>query len=1020
MFGEYVAVCRELELNAAQDIAAVASNMLVDAPQTIRKNPRDAVFWALQAAYTMASDVSASPIDRRQCFTALTTMLERIDKAKGQPSRQQSSIPAETRPAAESLSPEHHAVMAARENSDAFSGDAVADTATARSHPSFENNLPQKRPAAEVREPADSARTNPALNGNARSYPQGTSSPFPLVTSPLRRAASPTPPPPPLPPPKRAPPPATRPNGQVEARSGASESRLPSLKAPPGAPAGSQDKQRGVPPASSASTASKPAASDSAANHPPEEASRHAFGNAEPTARRREVSAADSADGKKPGSLPNGQLKPPPPGLQSSVPASSTAPLLVSTELRNARDPPKASRPAAQNARPSASNDVSAATSGAAAQQEASTGAIDRPSASRSRSLSPERPAALSVPRKAAASSTAVTAGVSGNARTGVVLSGNVRSQSLTGTSRPAEESPAAVAMKPPPAAQKEGNGVRNPAAESTAAAVPKADRPGQESSDRQSKVAAGASRSDGGRDRDAVIPRREREQSFSTAQRREQSTLNSASRSGASSHAKPDLMYLCLQRYGSNETVERKSFVAQPDTNRFSGALEERDRVTLEFEQTTVNMTEALAMMDRLQRWDPFWEFAGPVMIGKLGRILVPALETPPPEGTALNEAYKAKAVKLAKDGKLLRTAMKLVFTPNTDLKPHDERDVFKLIPFPSWHNPQRTTFENGEAHLILRMLPCNPPTQGKLSVSSYRSRVDCHIWPKGTFLQHNGNPAKLRQRKLDKGNRTWKHSDPKELHPLDLTLRIQDPRTEQVLELCCYDDEPFLYCLSICRYRSHAALYRSLTLENSPERLETVPYDAGLARIIELAKPVLLDGVEEASPGGDNFAYYSLLCPLTRKTMSHPVRGRKCSHFQVRTFGLIWSCAQRAIFLTCFCSIVQCFDLMSFLEINTPPTAARWRCGVMDCNRFLSVRDLVFCQLTSETLREEESRIEPDRHRMRFDTSGRYRLIREEDMPQPPSRRQVVVSSSSSSSQPPPGRKSAAASETVDLALL
>jgi hypothetical protein len=126
-----------------------------------------------------------------------------------------------------------------------------------------------------------------------------------------------------------------------------------------------------------------------------------------------------------------------------------------------------------------------------------------------------------------------------------------------------------------------------------------------------------------------------------------------------------------------------------------------------------------------------------------------------------------------------------------------------------------------------------------------------------------------------------------------------------------------------------------------------------------------------------------------------------------------------------------------MNFLEINTPPTAARWRCGVMDCNRFLSVCDLVTCQLTSETLREAGSKIAPDRHRMQFDTSGRYRLIWEEAKPKNTQRRQVVASSSSSSIQPPrsnqppsanqpprssqpSSRTNATVSETIDLGLL
>lgn len=112
----------------------------------------------------------------------------------------------------------------------------------------------------------------------------------------------------------------------------------------------------------------------------------------------------------------------------------------------------------------------------------------------------------------------------------------------------------------------------------------------------------------------------------------------------------------------------------------------------------------------------------------------------------------------------------------------------------------------------------------------------------------------------------------------------------------------------------------------------------------------------------------------------------------------------------------------------MNTPPTAARWRCGVLDCNRFLSVRDLVSCQLTKETLREVRSKIAPDQHRMQFDTAGMYRLIREEAKdkakakPPPPPQRQAAAASSSSSStnRPPPGRKDAPVMETIDLGLL
>jgi len=73
-----------------------------------------------------------------------------------------------------------------------------------------------------------------------------------------------------------------------------------------------------------------------------------------------------------------------------------------------------------------------------------------------------------------------------------------------------------------------------------------------------------------------------------------------------------------------------------------------------------------------------------------------------------------------------------------------------------------------------------------------------------------------------------------------------------------------------------------------------------------------------------------FSLVCPISKKRIIRPVRGKPCTH-------------------------IQTFDLQSFLKANHLVTGSRWRCGV--CEQFLSVDDLVECALFDAMLSEAGS---------------------------------------------------------------
>lgn len=336
-------------------------------------------------------------------------------------------------------------------------------------------------------------------------------------------------------------------------------------------------------------------------------------------------------------------------------------------------------------------------------------------------------------------------------------------------------------------------------------------------------------------------------------------------------------LLMLCLHRYPdrvSADAATTKSFVVKPDKERISGILRPRTAaVKVSIRQPALWKQVGRDILSRFEMWDPYWEFTGPVLIGKICH-----LTNPPGNAEGLN------------------TAMQQDFTPITDLKP-DDQDVLHLIPFPDWYNPKPQAWVDGKYYVIFRMLTETPPQEGE--------RADGHIWPKGTFLQIDGQPRAVAQRRQQQHDPAkWSHTrGQSEL--LDVTACVSDPRDQHSLEVCCVDEKPFFYCISICMFRSPDTLFRCLTKGESPERIGTLGREAGLSKIKALAldNVVTLDGASESNETSKGIFVFSLKCPISQVIIETPVRGKRCKHFQVGSGNMIHFC-------TSACHLIPIFD--------------------------------------------------------------------------------------------------------------
>jgi hypothetical protein len=344
----------------------------------------------------------------------------------------------------------------------------------------------------------------------------------------------------------------------------------------------------------------------------------------------------------------------------------------------------------------------------------------------------------------------------------------------------------------------------------------------------------------------------------------------------------------------------------------RYARTVSGRDELkNVKFNQQLVSNESSLGLLNRLDRWDPFWVFEpGLVKVGQTCRVVSPQ---PKAATTAFRVSVRA-SVDLMKSG-----------TPRLN-----------------WGKNQ-VKIKDNDVCLLLRMLP----------VKSGSTRADCHLWPKGSFLQLNDKSINLDQRSQQKHELTkWlgmsKHAD--------LTEFVDNPNKSVRIEMISYDTEPFFWFLSICRKRSVRTLYNSLVEPSSLEAIEYVDRQQSLVKAQKFANEstISLDFDDEVDSSHIKAFKVSLYCPSSLKLMTTPVRGKKCSHF-------------------------QCFDLESYLALNEIVSGTRWRC--LCCEQFVSVQDLQVCGLTDDILTEFKGKTNDQCNKVEFCSNGSYSLFDEGD---------------------------------------
>jgi hypothetical protein len=177
----------------------------------------------------------------------------------------------------------------------------------------------------------------------------------------------------------------------------------------------------------------------------------------------------------------------------------------------------------------------------------------------------------------------------------------------------------------------------------------------------------------------------------------------------------------------------------------------------------------------------------------------------------------------------------------------------------------------------LLLRMLPLESDRRNM-------SRSDNHMWPKGTFIQlSNRLPIRIDQRQQRKHNRNeWQFASKE----LSLAPHIPDPKIPTKLHIFCYDDQRYISCVSLSRYRHVDEVLQHLLDKSNPNKLFEVTFSEGLRHAKSFAASMISididgDSDDETDPIGKFII--SLICPLSRGKMELPVRGKDCLHQQV-----------------------------------------------------------------------------------------------------------------------------------------
>jgi hypothetical protein len=316
---------------------------------------------------------------------------------------------------------------------------------------------------------------------------------------------------------------------------------------------------------------------------------------------------------------------------------------------------------------------------------------------------------------------------------------------------------------------------------------------------------------------------------------------------SNRSSHAQSSTPHTALPASPRLEqSIRAKSVVLTllaDNAPTISGSIKERDNIQITVAPRSLVPQATKELATRLNEGDPFWCIQSVVDAGVTSPVGKPNVEA-------------------------ARTAARIDINLSNP-------SVRSLIPSAIWGKIQTDSPKDGDVALVLRMLP--------LSSNCTKKRADCHLWPQGTFLQIDGNGMRLTQRRQQSHDLTqWKGM----CKHLNVTEHISDPKKITRIQLCCYDDQPYLYCLAFCKFRSPDAIYQML-MNPAQNWTEKLSREEGFRKAIQYVNAngqmVVLDSDNESEPEVAKLIF-SLICPISKTLMQTPVRGKSCKHWQVR----------------------------------------------------------------------------------------------------------------------------------------
>ena len=356
------------------------------------------------------------------------------------------------------------------------------------------------------------------------------------------------------------------------------------------------------------------------------------------------------------------------------------------------------------------------------------------------------------------------------------------------------------------------------------------------------------------------------------------------------------------------------------------------RDRLAVTWKVNPISEREAIQADVRLQQWHPFWEPVAHVAMG-----------------------YTAPVQTVKPSSSLALTAARFQFDPRSGKHQVNGKVYTGIASIPGleWGKKADTTADtppkDKDVALLLRMLP--------VSLPQTRNRADCHLWPKGTFLEVGNvgqklQPVSIAQRKQQRHELSeWKYL----CKHVDLASFVTNPQKPVLVQMVTGDAEVYLYSVAVCQYRSPERVFDML-MGKGEGAMERLSRHASMEKAVQFAQGSMIvlagDDDENDDEEDQGKLVFSLTCPISKQIMETPVRPKGCKHF-------------------------QCFDLKNFLSLNKTVCGIRWRCGC--CERFVSLSDLQFCGLTADLLREFKDSASTERDRVEFNASGDYRLLDE-----------------------------------------